>query len=225
MLDVGTGTGAVATVTALEGFQVDAVDSEPTMCDCARNKHPLSHIAFSLGRLPNLDCASGTFEALVANFVVNHTVDPLAAMAEIGRLMAPGAPMGVTIWPSEISPMNALWNLVMESAGAIRPTGMRLVPEKGFALTPAGLKSIIAEGNFDEINVFELCGTFRITPSDLWRAPLAEIAIIGETYESQDAATKVRMQEAFSELSKPLLVDAGLALSSTAIIATALRAR
>jgi 2-polyprenyl-3-methyl-5-hydroxy-6-metoxy-1,4-benzoquinol methylase len=224
MLDVGTGTGAVATAAAQEGFQVEAVDSEPTMIEYAREQHSLSNIAFSIGRLPNLDFASGTFEALAANFVVNHTMDPRAAMAEIGRVMALGAPMGVTIWPSAISPMNALWNLVMDSAGAIRPSGMRLAPEKDFARTPDGLRTIITEGEFVEIDVFELTWTFRITPDDHWRAPLAGIATVGETYGLQDAATKARMYDAFAELTIPLLIDGELALPTTAIIATALRA-
>ena len=223
LLDIGTGTGTIAFAAACRGFSVEAVDSESTMIDFARERHAHAGIDFAIGRLPDLIYSPGTFEAVTANFVINHTLDPLASLQEICRVMKPGASLGVTIWPAEISALNSLWNEVINQARATRPVATRLPPEKDFERSPAGLRSLMAKAGFEVIDVSEISWTFDISPADLWQAPTAGIATIGATYRAQDDSTQERMKSAFIELTTPLVKDGELHLATTAILGAALR--
>ena len=219
LLDVGTGTGTVAAAAADRGFKVEGVDAETTMLDFARRAH--SGISFREGRLPNLPYPAATFGAATANFVLNHTRDPRASVRDIARVLQPGSPLGMTIWPATISPMNVLMNDVIEQAGARRLDGTRLPPEKGFERTEAGLRSLMEEGGFGRVEVHEISWTFDIAPGDLWRAVSAGIANMGAIYLAQDDLTRGRMRDAFDDLTGSMAEGGELHLPTTALLAQA----
>ncbi|MEV4766482.1 methyltransferase domain-containing protein [Micromonospora chokoriensis] len=52
-----------------------------------------------LAALPRLPFTSGSFDAAVANFVINHVGDPRAAVDELRRVVRPAGWIAVTIWP------------------------------------------------------------------------------------------------------------------------------
>ena len=89
VLDVGTGTGTVAGLARSRGARVVAVNASPDMLRLARQ-----HAAACLAALPHLPFATGSFDAVTANFVLNHVGDPAAALAEMRRVSARAA-----AWP------------------------------------------------------------------------------------------------------------------------------
>jgi len=95
VVDIGAGTGKLTrAVLALGGTGVTAVDPDPKMLDALREK------------TPGVEAVTGTAEALpLADAVADaatlgqawHWVDPVAASAEIGRVVRPGGVLGL-IW-------------------------------------------------------------------------------------------------------------------------------
>ncbi|MDT0346822.1 class I SAM-dependent methyltransferase [Streptomyces litchfieldiae] len=51
-----------------------------------------------LAALPGLPFADGKFDAVLANFVLNHAGRPRAALTELRRVTHPGGRIAVTVW-------------------------------------------------------------------------------------------------------------------------------
>ena len=85
VLDVGTGTGTAALAALARGARVRAVDADAGMVAVARAAGVEARVAV----LPELPFLDGEFEAVVANFVVNHVGRPRAALAELRRVLKP----------------------------------------------------------------------------------------------------------------------------------------
>jgi ubiquinone/menaquinone biosynthesis C-methylase UbiE len=96
VLDVGTGTGTVAVAACARGATVTAVDADPDMVRLAREAAKDARVRAAT--LPSLPFADAHFDAVVANFVLNHVGRPLAALRELRRVTRPGGRVAVTIW-------------------------------------------------------------------------------------------------------------------------------
>ncbi|HEY1484537.1 MAG TPA: class I SAM-dependent methyltransferase, partial [Micromonosporaceae bacterium] len=94
LLDVGTGPGTVAREAMRRRASVSAVDAERSMVEKTREHVPDVRI----GTLPDLPFLDGTFDAAVANFVINHVGDPAAAVRGMRRVVHTGGMVAVTIW-------------------------------------------------------------------------------------------------------------------------------
>lgn len=78
--------------------------------------------ALGVGSVFGLPFESGTFDGVVANFVVNHVGGPRAAITDFMRVSVPNGVVGVTVWPSDPpSAINAQWADVVKATGALRP--------------------------------------------------------------------------------------------------------
>lgn len=197
------------------------VDADESMTRFARRQHPT--ISFVRGVLPHLPFAAESFDAVVANFVVNHTPDPRASLRELGRVSKPGGSVGVTVWPGEVSPMNQLWNNVMSAASVQPPQGKTLPADKGFERTEAGLAGIVTEAGLDVVAVRTLRWSFCIDRDDLWLAVEGGIATIGHIYRAQDEVARGAMRAAYERLTDEFQPDGKLRLPSSALMAVALR--
>ena len=107
VLDVGTGTGTVAAAAAARGARVTAVDADAGMVELCAARVPAADVREAT--LPALPFADGEFDAVVANFVINHVADPAAAVRELRRVVRPGGRVAVTIWPSPAPPVMQFW--------------------------------------------------------------------------------------------------------------------
>jgi 2-polyprenyl-3-methyl-5-hydroxy-6-metoxy-1,4-benzoquinol methylase len=88
VLDVGTGIGTVAALACARAATVTAVDAEPSMLAIARRQAPYAEMRNGL--LPHLPFPDASFDAVVANFVINHVGDPGAAAAPGPGHVRPG---------------------------------------------------------------------------------------------------------------------------------------
>jgi SAM-dependent methyltransferase len=148
LLDVGTGTGTVAALACARGAHVVAVDAEPSMLELTRRRIPAAEV--HQAALPRLPFTDGSFDAAVANFVINHVGDPAAAIRDLQRIVRPGGRIAVTIWPDPSPPAQQLWATIFDAAGVERPTDLpRLTPDKDFPRTCAGLSSLLTSGGAD----------------------------------------------------------------------------
>jgi SAM-dependent methyltransferase len=213
-LDVGAGTGALASALSASGFAVWGVDADEGMVAFAHTAHP--ELQFTVGALPSLEFPDGQFDFVVANFVVNHVARPREAVQELARVAAKGGLVIATIWPSApVSPLNRLWNQVVDRSGADRPAGTRLPLEDDFERSRNGLGDLFMNAGLTGVNVDEVSWDFTISAGDLWRAVEAGIANIGAIYRHQDEAGQRAMRAEYEELTR----SGGLVFQATALIA------
>lgn len=207
VLDVGAGTGALAAQLVAAGGQVTAVDPDPAMLRLAGNAGP--GIQVHLAGLPCLPFPDESFDAVVANFVVNHVQDPLAGMRELARVAGDGARVVTTIWPSGQNTQSRLWAAVIEAAGAVAPPSTRLPQDKDFPRTCAGLAALLDQAGLVDVTTRTVSWTHHAPPDALWRGAAAGIGGIGATVRSQSAGVRAAMKAEYDRLVADLTTEGG----------------
>lgn len=132
VLDLGTGTGAVAEQAARTvgpGGAVVAVDISPEMLASARARLGacgLSNVSLHQGRGEDLPAESGAFDAVLSSLALMYVIDRAAAAREIARVLRPGGRVVVAVWggPEEC-------DIVRFQQGAGRFAGPPPVPGVG----------------------------------------------------------------------------------------------
>jgi SAM-dependent methyltransferase len=94
VLDVGAGTGVASRALLAVGARPLAVDLSHGMLAWRRGARPPAVVGDVLA-LPVASAAAG---GAVAAFVLNHLEEPVAAMAELGRVVAPGGPVLASVY-------------------------------------------------------------------------------------------------------------------------------
>ncbi|MEV6104241.1 class I SAM-dependent methyltransferase [Streptomyces sp. NPDC051940] len=219
VLDVGTGTGAVAAAACDRGAKVTAVDTEPGMVALARRSAPTADVR--LAGLPGLPFADDEFDAVVANFVLNHVGRPREALTELRRVTRPGGRIAVTIWPVPPAAGQALLARAVHAAGATRPDDLAaLAPEDDFPRTEQGLATLLDDAGLAAVDCRTLHWEHRTTPEEWWSGPAAGVATIGQIVTSQPPAVIAEIKRHFDALSTEFASpDGTLALPHTALMA------
>lgn len=130
-LDVGSGPGALTAelVRRLGASAVTAVEPSPPFVAAVRS------------RLPGVDVREGSAEALplddssvdvaLAQLVVHFMTDPVAGLAEMGRVTRPGGVVATCVWDNAggNGPLSTFWNAVRDvdpdAPGQAARTGAR----------------------------------------------------------------------------------------------------
>jgi demethylmenaquinone methyltransferase/2-methoxy-6-polyprenyl-1,4-benzoquinol methylase len=130
VLDVATGTGAVAAVLAERfGCRITAVDQSDDMLAAAavtlRERGLLDRVDLVRAEAEALPFDDGAFDGLTVTYLLRYVDDPAATVAELVRVVRPGGRLatlefGVPPWP----PARAAWRLY---TGALLPAGGLLV--------------------------------------------------------------------------------------------------
>ncbi|MEV0841569.1 class I SAM-dependent methyltransferase [Actinocatenispora sera] len=218
-LDVGTGTGTVAALALARGAVVTAVDADSGMAAAARSAAPGA--AVRVGALPALPFATGAFDAVVANFVLNHVGVPAAAVAELARLTRPGGRIAVTIWPYPPPRLQSLLGEAVRAVGAAPVALPRLAAEHDFARTVAGLSGLLAAGGLTEVTGRQLDWRHRTTVADWWAGAEGGIGAASVLLAAQPAATRDRIRAELDRLAEPYRgTDGVCAIPTAALLAT-----
>ncbi|SEG64940.1 Methyltransferase domain-containing protein [Actinacidiphila yanglinensis] len=222
VLDVGTGPGAAAAEAVRRGAEVAAVDAEPSMVERAARAVPAAEVR--LGVLPGLPYEDGEFDAVVANFVVNHVGRPAAALADLRRLAGPGGRVAVTIWPAPRSPGQALLGRALEAAGVSRPPSIpALAAEDDFARTEEGLAGLLTAAGLAGARCATLRWNHVVDPEVWWSGPAAGVASIGQILQSLPPHDVEEVRRHYDLLSAEFRTpDGSLSLPHTALLGWAL---
>ena len=99
LLDVGCGTGDLLQRLSQRypGAQLSGVDPVPEMLMIARRKLPLE-VDLREGWAERLPFESGRFDVVVSCNAFHYIREPLAALREMGRVLAPGGRLVITDW-------------------------------------------------------------------------------------------------------------------------------
>lgn len=221
LLDVGCGIGTLAAQASIRGARVTAVDPDPGMLALARRTAPRA--IFTAGSVPNLPFEEGTFQAVTANFVVNHVKDPRAAVVDLRRVCVPGGAVGVTVWPSSPSAMNTLWADVIRASGVHAPPPEHLPSGKDFERSRDGLTQLLTEAGLNHVDTKVLSWDFRIAAEDLWAGPAGGVAGIGKIVTGQTPSVQAEMKRHYERLVSPLIHNGEVVLATEALMAVGIR--
>ncbi|MET7641377.1 methyltransferase domain-containing protein [Streptomyces sp. NPDC005438] len=219
LLDVGTGPGTVAVAARVRGARVQAVDAEPSMVRAARTALPEG--AVHLAALPRLPFADGEFDAVVANFVLNHVGQPRIASRELRRVVRPGGRVAVTLWPHPGAPGQALLGRALRAGGAVRPDHLPPLDHRDdFRRDPAGLVGVLSWAGLRDIRCEVVRWEHRTTAEEWWRGPDSGVACLGRVVRAQPPARRDEIRRAFWELSGEFTApDGALLLPHAALLA------
>lgn len=113
VLDVGTGTGVAALAAQGAGAIVVGIDEALGMLRVARATRP--SLALTAGRAIDLPFADGTFDAVVANFVVSHFTKYQTALFDMVRVLRPGGRMALSAWADGEDELTRTWVELVET--------------------------------------------------------------------------------------------------------------
>jgi SAM-dependent methyltransferase len=97
VLEVGCGPGHLSTRLAHHGFEVTGLDLDPAMIARARANTDRAanrggrRPSFLVGDVAALAFPDRSFDLVVSTLSMHHWADPAAGLAEIGRVLRPGA--------------------------------------------------------------------------------------------------------------------------------------
>jgi SAM-dependent methyltransferase len=119
VLDVGCGTGQLTRALAerVGGGNVTAIDPAAGVVEVCRQRVPDADVR--VGSAESLPFADGEFDAVLAQLVVNLVGDPPAAVREMARVAAEGAPVAACVWDDDEMPLlRAFWDAARTAAPA-----------------------------------------------------------------------------------------------------------
>ncbi|MCX4448803.1 class I SAM-dependent methyltransferase [Streptomyces sp. NPDC087866] len=209
LLDVGCGTGNVSSAALARGAAVRAVDAEPGMVAATRRAAPGAEAR--TGTLPQLPYADGEFDAVVANFVLNHVGRPLEALVELRRVARPGGRIAVTVWQLPGTPGQTLVGRAAQAAGLTRPGWMATVDEeRNFPRTPDGLAALIEAAGLADVQADTQAWDHRTDPEDWWAGPAAGIGAVGGVVTSAGPEGVAAAKREYDVLCREFLAEDGL---------------
>jgi len=133
-LDVGSGTGALASAIAAGAHPALVVGIDPSLpfIRHARSGLPDYRVVFAVGDGLALPAGGGAFERVVSGLVLNFFADPLVAVREMCRAAAPGGTVAAYVWDyaGRMQLMRYFWDAVV----ALDPAAEELDEARRFAL-------------------------------------------------------------------------------------------
>ncbi|WP_034271769.1 class I SAM-dependent methyltransferase [Actinospica robiniae] len=219
LLDVGTGIGTVAAAACDRGAEVAAVDAEPGMVELARRNAPAADVRE--GVLPGLPFPAGSFDVVVANFVVNHVGRPAAAVAAMRAATRPGGRVAATIWCAPAGQGHELFDRAAEAAGAQPPASLpRIASEYDFPRTPEGFAGLFTAAGLADVSCETLSWDHLADPEEWWGGAAAGVGMISQKISRQDPDTIKRIKAAYDELTHEFVgPDGRLVLRYHALLA------
>jgi SAM-dependent methyltransferase len=187
-LDVGCGPGPLtsALAQALGAENVAAVDPSGPFVEACRTRVPGADVRLGVGeRLPFAD---GSFDAVLAQLVVQLMDDREAGVREMARVAIPGGTVAACVWDSRGMPLlRSFWDAALEvapeRAAAIddgRRVGYEAPEELGALFAHCGLADV-ATGE-------QLVHADYASFDELWRPFAAGVGHSGACYASLDGA-------------------------------------
>jgi len=129
VLDVATGTGAVAAELLARGCSLVGIDQSAEMLVVARRRLPGAEL--HEGRAESLPFADRSFDALTFTYLLRYVDDPVATLRELARVVRRGGTIASLEFAVPRGPWRPLWELYVRvglpAAGAVISPGWREV--------------------------------------------------------------------------------------------------
>jgi ubiquinone/menaquinone biosynthesis C-methylase UbiE len=113
VLDVGSGTGAVAAAAVATGARVVGVDRSLPMLAAGRRTHP--DLRLAAAEAIDLPFRDRTFDVVIGNFVLAHFAKVETALFDVVRVLRPGGRVGFSSWADGQDAFQNTWLELVES--------------------------------------------------------------------------------------------------------------
>jgi SAM-dependent methyltransferase len=212
LLDVPTGSGALAAEATLRGAHVVGVDISSGMIAHARKLHP--DIDFQVGDVEHLPAVDGALDAVACAFGLGHFPYPEVSVAECMRTLKPGGRIAFSWW--DTSDKQRIQGLIRD---AVRDVGA-----KPPSVVPAGHSSLrfCDRGEFRrlldgaglaDVTLQEHGATHVVPDFDaLWNGALGGLALTSSLIVFQDAPTQAAIRAALERRAAVYKTPRGLEL-------------
>jgi len=170
LLDVGTGTGAVAlqarTWVGPEG-EVTGIDVATAMVALAKQaaaQQGIASITFCQMDAEQLDFPDASFDAVTCAFSLFQFPDMSRALAEMWRVLKPGGRLGLSNWgPGYFSPVASL------QRDLFRQFGLRPLLTNPIAFQPDVLQTMLRKAAFTAVELSEETDEVWVeNPEEIW---------------------------------------------------------
>ena len=190
LLDVPTGSGALAAEATRRGAAVIGVDIAPAMIAEARKRHP--GIDFQVADVEHLPLPDGVLDAVVCAFGLGHFPYPEASLAECLRTLKAGGRIAFSWWDS--SDKQRVQGLIRDAAAEAGAKPPAVLPKGHSSLrfTDAREFRRLLEGaGLVDISLEEHRATHLVPDVDaLWNGAIGGMALTSSLIVFQDAPTQ-----------------------------------
>ena len=220
VLDVASGPGHVAAGAAERGASVIGVDIADGMLSLARQLHP--ELEFRRGDAEALPFPNGSFDAVVANFVMLHVGRPEQAASEFARVLAPDGRLALTVWdvPERARFIGALVEAVA-TAGADPPQDVPVGPPIFRYSNDQEFADLLRGRQLEDVQVSTVSFSHHLpSPDALWRGLLGGTVRISALIRGQTSEMQRQIRAAFDRNLQQYEIDDGLELPVSVKLAT-----
>ena len=187
-LDVGCGPGALATeLAALLGAE-SVVAADPSQSFASACAERLPGVRVSVASAEALPFPDGSFDAVLAQLVVNFMTDAPAGVREMRRVTRPGGTVAAAVWDyaGEMTLLRAFW----DTAAALDPAAAAFDEGRSMGYTrPRRLERLWSGAGLHAVRVSPVVVSAEYSSfDDLWDPLLAGIGPAGAYAVSLPAA-------------------------------------
>ena len=212
LLDVPTGSGALAAEAIRRGAAVIGVDIAPAMIAEARKRHP--GIDFQVADVEHLPVPDGVLDAVVCAFGLGHFPYPEASLAECLRTLKAGGRIAFSWW--DTSDKQRVQGLIRDAAAEVgaRPPGVLPAGHSSLRFTDAReFRGLLEGAGLADISLEAHRATHLVPDVDaLWNGAIGGMALTSSLIIYQDAPTQTAIRAALDRKAAAYKTPRGLEL-------------
>lgn len=161
LLDVGCGPGGAAVLAAERGARVAGLDASSGSIEVARERVPDGD--FRVGDMETLPWPDGSFDAVTGFNSFPFAGNPIAALAEARRVLAPGRKLGIVVWAP---PHESQQPKIMAALAALAPPQPSNAPGPFALSAPGKLESVLEGANLQPVDGGEISAVLDYPHAD-----------------------------------------------------------
>jgi ubiquinone/menaquinone biosynthesis C-methylase UbiE len=223
VLDIGCGRGDLCAAAAERGARPVGIDLAAGMVRAAQASHP--GVEFVRADAEALPFDDGSFDAVLAAFVVNHLPAPERGATEFRRVVARGGRVAVAMWdrPERVEFLGLL-DAAMDAAHVERGLALPPGPEAYRFADDAELRALLEDAGLGAVEIGAVGFRYVVADLDeLWDGIQTGSVRTAAQLRALDDDERARVRGALDELLEQRRSAGGLELETAVKIAVGVR--